>query len=134
MVTEVLGMVDDWADQTAAWFSNIPPRVAQVYRASGSRALQVPLLLHLLEHCNLPGLDELREDLTYGCQVLGTMRRGPGWLPRLDDKYSNPMNLPKQMLRTFPAVWEAFVLTLTGSRCWMNSWLRSTRVAFETLL
>lgn len=43
--------------------------------------------------CGYPDVDTLTSDMTFGFPVLGPMTRGPGWLPRLDGKYSHPISI-----------------------------------------
>ena len=55
---------------------------------------QIPILLRLLELMGFPGLTDLKDDLINGFEVLGELHPGCGWNPRLDDKYSFPVDMP----------------------------------------
>eukprot|EP00438_Fugacium_kawagutii_P018457 Skav204786 [mRNA] locus=scaffold763:217528:221352:+ [translate_table: standard] len=92
IVQDLEDLVEDWSDHTNTWFETVPQHVATVYKSSLAGCVQVPVLLHLLEQCQYPGVDQLRHDLSYGFDVLGRLPAGTGWLPRLDSKYANPIS------------------------------------------
>ena len=93
VVHEVNMMIEAWTDFTDQWFSDIPPHVAAVYGHPLPHRFQVPVLLELLKQCGMTQLDNLAEDLTNGFAVVGHLHPGPGWLPRTDDRFQNPMDL-----------------------------------------
>lgn len=71
----------------------LPEHIQMVYSQGGRGPVtQVPLFLHLLECCNFPGMEDLREDLTCGFPLTGTQHHGPGWLPRKDERYAHPIS------------------------------------------
>ena len=54
---------------------------------------QVPLMMHLLRLAGFPSSGDLEEDMTLGFQVLGSQHPGPGWMPRLDGRCSEPLDV-----------------------------------------
>ena len=64
-------------DETAKWFSQLPPHGQTAYK-SGSGP-NVPLLLHVGRLLNYPGIDVLMEDVTKGFVLFGPLRPGECW-------------------------------------------------------
>lgn len=95
VVDDVMQLVEDFGQQTDRWWHALPSHVQQVYdHKEDENITQVPVLLYLLEQCGYPGLSDLAEDLHYGFNIIGPQHSGPGWLPRLDGRYSSPLDLP----------------------------------------
>ena len=93
VVGEVVAMMEDFEDTTSSWFAALPEHIQMVYSQGGRGPItQVPLFLHLLQCCNFPGMDDLREDLTCGFPLTGAQHHGPGWPPRKDDRYAHPIS------------------------------------------
>eukprot|EP00438_Fugacium_kawagutii_P036782 Skav205338 [mRNA] locus=scaffold3444:501111:505274:- [translate_table: standard] len=99
VVVDLRDLVDEWSDDTAVWFDQVPSHVATVYRSSLAGFVQIPVLLYLLSQCGYPGLAELRDDLTFGFKVIGQIHPGAGWLPRLDTKYAFPISVDQLNMR-----------------------------------
>lgn len=93
VVQDLRDMVCEWSDFTTTWMDGVAPHVSAVYQSSAAGCVQVPLFLHLVERCGHPGIEDLREDLTLGFEVIGKLHSGSGWLPRMDDKYTHPLQV-----------------------------------------
>lgn len=94
-----LQLVTTWSTQVApslgpaAWQQEVfalPPAVD--HQEDGS-ITQVPVMMHLLRLSAFPNIADLEEDMTIGFDVLGRQHPGPGWMPRLDGKYSDPLDV-----------------------------------------
>ncbi|CAE7505128.1 PUB3, partial [Symbiodinium sp. CCMP2456] len=59
------------------------------------RPFQGPTFLGLLRDLGYPATADLEEDLRLGFDMLGPVRRAPGWKPRADGRYSNPSGLDR---------------------------------------
>ena len=95
VVAEIDSLVEMEAEDTAIWWSNLPDHIAKVYfDKEHQQVTQIPILLRLLELMGFPGLTDLKDDLLNGFEVLGELHPGCGWNPRLDDKYSFPVDMP----------------------------------------
>ncbi|CAE7923243.1 unnamed protein product [Symbiodinium sp. KB8] len=55
-----------------------------------ARHTQIPVVLHLLKMVGYPDVAGITTDLTDGFDMLGELRRGPGWKQRTDGRYANP--------------------------------------------
>ena len=87
-------LVEMEADDAAIWWSRLPDHIAMVYfDKEHQQVTQIPILLRLLEFMGFPGLPDLKDDLLNGFEVLGELHPGCGWNPRLDDKYSFPVDM-----------------------------------------
>eukprot|EP00435_Cladocopium_sp_Y103_P013637 s2457_g3.t1 len=92
IIAEVNQMAEERMASTRAWWTTLPPHIAQVYYDQEHEQIsQIPLLLELLEMTGMPGLQHLSEDLQKGFVVLGKLHPGAGWLPRADQKYEHPV-------------------------------------------
>ena len=79
VIEEIGVMIEDWADHTAAWMNSLHPRIRSVYTACNTKTVtQVPVLLHLWELCEYPGLNDLGTELQTGFPMTGVL--SPGWL------------------------------------------------------
>ena len=93
IVDEINQMAEEQCEATAAWWKSLPPHIAMVYYdQEHAQVSQIPLLIQLLDMFQMPGLDELAEDLCQGFQVTGVLHQGAGWLPRADGRYDFPVN------------------------------------------
>ena len=63
-----------------------------------TRPTQIPVLLRLLEAVGYPDVAGMKEDLTNSFEMIGEIRRGPGWRPRSDGRYTSPTTI-----ESFPA-------------------------------
>ena len=87
-------MVEDFTEVTALWLRERPLPVRATYSTPDrDRPTQVPVLLELLDVAGYPDVDALKSDLSDGFDMLGSIRPGPGWRKRSDDRYANPMPL-----------------------------------------
>ena len=94
VLAEIHDLVEEWQDTTQSWFQQLDPSIQQVYTANGTKQVtQVPLFMHLLDLCGHGGVGDLRAELTSGFPLIGSLRQGTGWLPRLDERYSTPISL-----------------------------------------
>ena len=85
VLAEIKEMVAEWAAETEAWMAQRPAPVRSTYAtADKDRPTQIPVLLELL---GVVGY------LTDGFDMLGEVRRGPGWKDRKDGRYQNPASL-----------------------------------------
>ena len=89
-ISEWVGMA---SDETQSWWSDLPEHIRNVYfDKKHDQVTQIPILLKLLELTGFPGLTDLQDDLVNGFEVLGELHAGCGWNPRMDDKYSFPID------------------------------------------
>lgn len=100
IIQDVGSLVDEFHDATSEWEAQLPLHVHQAYTGSdlpgtGNRRTQVLVMCHLLDLFEYPDARQLREDLTIGFQMLGTIPPGVGWEPRNDDYYTDPMSIPE---------------------------------------
>ena len=94
VLQEIKEMVADRSAETAAWLSQRPAPVRSTYSTPDKdRPTQVPVLLDLLGAVGYPDLQGITADLTQGFDMLGEVRRGPGWKNREDGRYQNPASL-----------------------------------------
>ena len=94
VLQEIKEMVADRSAETAAWLSQRPAPVRSTYSTPDKdRPTQVPVLLDLLGAVGYPDLQGITADLTQGFDMLGEVRRGPGWKNRQDGRYQNPASL-----------------------------------------
>ena len=74
-------------------YTEAPEHIRNVYfDKKHDQITQIPILLKLLEITGFPGLTDLQDDLVNGFEVLGELHAGCGWNPRMDDKYSFPID------------------------------------------
>ena len=82
-------------DATATWLGRgvdrVHSRMARPTPLVGQTFTQAPVFLYLLELVGYPDVSNLRDDLENGFDMIGEVRRGPGWRDRDDDRYSNPI-------------------------------------------
>ena len=113
VLAEIKSMVDDGTEALAEWMSRRAPHVRATYSTPDKpRPTQTLVLLQLLEMVGYPAVDDLRRDLEDGFDMLGELRRGPGWRTREDTKYQNPSSIDD--LRR--ANWEYLVAKLRTAR------------------
>ena len=94
VLQEIKEMVADRSAETAAWLSQRPAPVRSTYSTPDKdRPTQVPVLLDLLGAVGYPDLQGITADLTQGFDMLGEVRRGPGWKNREDGRCQNPASL-----------------------------------------
>ena len=96
MLTELAQLVLDTQDTntTEEWLASRPAPVRSTYMVPGkARHTQIPVVLHLLTMVGYPDVAGMTADLTDGFDMLGELRRGPGWKPRTDGRYANPASL-----------------------------------------
>ena len=71
-----------------------PAPVRSTYAtADKDRPTQIPVLLELLGVVGYPDIAGITADLTDGFDMLGEVRRGPGWKDRKDGRYQNPASM-----------------------------------------
>ena len=75
------------------WFECLPLHVQSAYRLPTDQGyLQIPAFIALLRGCDYPGVETLAAELSNGMPMIGHIRPTPGWLPRTDGKYSDPIS------------------------------------------
>ena len=77
VLDEIDELRSDLENETAKWFSQLPPHGQAAYK-SGSGP-NVPLLLHVGRLLNYPGIEVLMEDVTKGFVLFGPLRPGECW-------------------------------------------------------
>ena len=96
VIAELLVLVEEREDDTQAWLQELPAHVRATYTTSDRpRPFQGPTFLGLLRDLGYPATADLEEDLRLGFDMLGPVRRAPGWKPRADGRYSNPSGLDR---------------------------------------
>ena len=106
-------MIDEGAEALSAWMAARAPHVTATYSTPDKpRPTQTLVLLQLLEMVGYPAVDDLRRDLEEGFDMLGELRRGPGWKDRDDAKYQHPSSI--EDLRR--ANWEYLLAKLRTTR------------------
>ncbi|CAE7552837.1 Dnmt3b [Symbiodinium sp. CCMP2592] len=81
-------------ESSDAWFASLKPHVQAAYRLDSPVGyLQIPVFIELIRGCGYPEWEALASELTQGLPMLGRLRPSPGWLPRLDEKYQEPISL-----------------------------------------
>ncbi|CAE7346915.1 PUB3, partial [Symbiodinium sp. CCMP2456] len=96
VVAEILALVEEREDDTRAWLQELPAHVRATYTTSDRpRPFQGPTFLGLLRDLGYPATADLEEDLRLGFDMLGPVRRAPGWKPRVDGRYSNPSSMDR---------------------------------------
>ena len=94
VVQEVRALVEQWRDHTENWAASLHPSVRAVYTANNTKPLtQIPVFIHLLKEIGFQGVGDLEKELTQGFCMVGPLAPGVGWLPRTDERYSNPLCL-----------------------------------------
>ena len=94
VIAELHNMVSEWEPVTEDWFGALPSSLQSVYSANNTKMVtQIPLLLHLLDKCGFPDLENLADDLNHGFAVVGRLHPGSGWLPKTDQRYNHPIGL-----------------------------------------
>lgn len=93
VVADIKNLVDEWTEHTTQWMQERPSHVKAVYSVDPDAVTQIPVLLHLLEQCGYPDMENINEDLSSGFDYVGPQHPGPGWLPRLDEAYTHPIKL-----------------------------------------
>ena len=94
MLAELARLVQDMQETTDEWLAARSAPVRSTYTVPGkTRHTQIPVVLHLLQMVGYPDVAGMTADLTDGFDMLGELRRGPGWKPRTDGRYSNPASL-----------------------------------------
>ena len=94
VLAEIKEMVAEWAAETEAWMAQRPAPVRSTYAtADKDRPTQIPVLLELLGVVGYPDIAGITADLTDGFDMLGEVRRGPGWKDRKDGRYQNAASL-----------------------------------------
>ncbi|CAE7466803.1 PUB3, partial [Symbiodinium sp. CCMP2456] len=94
VIAELLVLVEEREEDTRAWLQELPAHVRATYTTSDHpRPFQGPTFLGLLHDLGYPATADLEEDLRLGFDMLGPVRRAPGWKPRVDGRYSNPSGL-----------------------------------------
>ena len=94
VLLDVRRLLDEWADFTLEWWSSRPEHIQKVYwHADRRQVTQIPVFVEILKQCNFAGIDELAEDLDWGFQTVGRLHAGTGWLPRMDERYSHPLDM-----------------------------------------
>ncbi|CAE7781782.1 unnamed protein product, partial [Symbiodinium necroappetens] len=84
-------LVQDMQETTDEWLAARSAPIRSTYTVPGkTRHTQIPVVLHLLQMVGYPDVAGMTADLTDGFDMLGELRRGPGWKPRTDGRYSNP--------------------------------------------
>ncbi|CAE7364819.1 Dnmt3b [Symbiodinium sp. CCMP2592] len=81
-------------ESSDAWFASLKPHVRAAYRLDSPVGyLQIPVFIELIRGCGYPEWEALASELTQGLPMLGRLRPSPGWMPRLDEKYQEPISL-----------------------------------------
>ena len=94
VVSEIQQIITDFEDITTSWWSGLPTHVQEVYNHREEQNItQVPVIIHLLKMCGYPGLEEISRDLSEGFNIIGHQNPGVGWQPRLDGRYSAPLDV-----------------------------------------
>ena len=94
VLDELAQLVVDMQDTTEEWLTSRPAPVRSTYTVPGkTRHTQIPVVLHLLTMVGYPDVAGVTADLTDGFDMLGELRRGPGWKSRADGRYANPASL-----------------------------------------
>ena len=87
MLGELAQLVLDMQDTTEEWLASRSAPVRSTYTVPGkTRHTQIPVVLHLLKMVGYPDVAGMTADLTDGFDMLGELRRGPGWKPRTDGR------------------------------------------------
>eukprot|EP00435_Cladocopium_sp_Y103_P038353 s2136_g10.t1 len=93
IIQELDTMIVEWKEITTAWFAGLPPELQTVYTTNGSKPVtQVPVMIELLKMAGHQGADQLDDELSNGFAMTGALIPGTGWLPRTDERYSNPIS------------------------------------------
>ena len=77
---------------TQTWFRSLPDHIQKAYTLPAGDIVQVPLFISLLRGAGYEDADALEEALSSGFPVVGPLEPSPGWRPRLDDRYDNPIS------------------------------------------
>ena len=94
VICEIRYLLEEFEEVTWQWWHQIPHHVKEVYdHKEDNNITQVPLMLHLLKECSFPGITDLTHDLNFGFDIVGPQNPGVGWVPRLDGRYSNPLDM-----------------------------------------
>ncbi|CAE7881307.1 unnamed protein product, partial [Symbiodinium necroappetens] len=94
VLVELAQLVLDMQETTEEWLASRSAPVRSTYTVPGkARHTQIPVVLNLLEMVGYPDVAGMTADLTDGFDMLGELRRGPGWKSRTDGRYSNPASL-----------------------------------------
>ena len=88
VVDEVKAMIEESAEETAAWMARRKSWVRATYSTPDKPArTQVLVFLELLRLLGYPDVQALEEDMTDGFQMIGDIRPGPGWRLREDGRH-----------------------------------------------
>ena len=79
--------------ETDEWYRQVPRHVARTLHPHGQPRFEVLAFLSLLAECGYPDVDSLAADFRTGFPLLGELKHTPGWRPRLDDTYANPITM-----------------------------------------
>ncbi|CAE7879635.1 unnamed protein product, partial [Symbiodinium necroappetens] len=94
VLVELAQLVLDMQGTTEEWLAARSAPVRSTYTVPGkARHTQIRVVLHLLRMIGYPDVAGMTADLTDGFDMLGELRRGPGWKLRTDGRYSNPASL-----------------------------------------
>ena len=93
VLSEVERLVQALRQDTDQWYASVPHHVARTLHPHGHSRIEVLAFTKLLRDCGYPDIEALEEDFRTGFPLLGELRHTPGWRPRLDDTYANPISL-----------------------------------------
>ncbi|CAE7927509.1 eIF3-S7 [Symbiodinium necroappetens] len=80
VLVELAQLVLDMQETTDEWLASRSAPVRSTYTVPGkARHTQIPVVLNLLEMVGYPDVAGITADLTDGFDMLGELRRGPGW-------------------------------------------------------
>ena len=93
MLGEIEHLVQSLRKDTDEWYEKAPQHVARTLQPHGHPRFEVVVFLKLLRDCGYTDVESLAEDFRTGFPLLGELRHTPGWRPRLDDTYANPISI-----------------------------------------
>ena len=116
ILDDINELVEEIADTTEAWYDQLAPHIKKLYlspplqpmgadetwptehfsnwpKKTRHKYVQIPVLMLMLKWMNYPGIGDLREDLTFGFEMLGKLHRGTGWKDRTDNRYKFPTSI-----------------------------------------
>ena len=84
--------VEEWTDHTSEWLRLRPSSVLRTF----TRQTRIGLFLYLLHVVGYQDVANLKDDLEQEFDMIGEVRRGPGWRLRDDDHYRHPISMSWQ--------------------------------------
>ena len=90
MLSGVQNLVADLRQGADDWYA--PYHVARALHPHGQPRFEALAFFALLRECGYPDVSALEQDFRTGFTLLGELRHTPGWRPRFDDTYANPIS------------------------------------------